>query len=111
MAYILRPLDWSAAQAIAGWHYDGPYSFYDMEQDPEDLAEFLEPANWPGRYFAVYDEEERLTGFFCFTRDETGCVHIGLGMRPDLTGRGLGLAFVEAGHGGDYPFVAMTRTG
>jgi len=61
------------------------------------MAEFLEPANWPDRFFAVYNEEGRLTGFFCFTNDEASCVHIALGMRPDLTGRGRGLAFLEAG--------------
>lgn len=97
MKYILRPMDQPAAREIAGWHYDEPYSFYDMAQDPDDLAEFLEPANWPDRYFAAYDVAERLTGFFYFGRDESGAVEIGLGMRPDLTGRGLGLAFMEAG--------------
>lgn len=97
MDYIFRPLTDTAAHAIAAWHYDGPYSFYDMDQDQEDLAEFLDPSTWPDRYFAVYGEDGDLVGFFCFTPDDSGAVEIGLGLRPDLTGRGLGLSFLEAG--------------
>jgi ribosomal-protein-alanine N-acetyltransferase len=97
MAYIFRPLEQTDAAAIAAWRYDDPYSFYNLDQDPEDLAEFMDPANWPERYFAVCDEANGLVGFFGFERENSGWVTIGLGMRPDLTGRGLGKAFLEAG--------------
>ena len=65
-------------------------------QDREDLEEFLHPKSWQGKYFAVLDEADELVGFFSFSKeDET--VAIGLGLRPDYTGRGLGLGFVESG--------------
>lgn len=84
------------ARSIARWHYEGIYGFYDMEQDPDDLEELLDPRNWTGKYWAVVDRDGKLLGFFCFEKDGDAVV-IGLGMRPDCTGRGLGQAFVEAG--------------
>ncbi len=34
------------AHHIASWHYPPPYDFYDMDQDPEDLAALLDPQTW-----------------------------------------------------------------
>jgi ribosomal-protein-alanine N-acetyltransferase len=96
MQFKLEPMDENHARAIANWHYEGIYAFYDMEQDVKDLAELLTPRNWPDTYYAVVDEHDELVGFFCFEQeDET--VAIGLGLRPDCTGKDLGQAFVEAG--------------
>jgi ribosomal-protein-alanine N-acetyltransferase len=53
MSYRLRPMDEDCARAIAGWHYEGIYAFYDMEQDAEDLQELLDPRSWTGRYYSV----------------------------------------------------------
>ena len=83
------------AAAIAAWHYPGAYAFYDAAQDPADLAELLDPTGWGRRYFAA-DAEGVLAGFFVFKVDGA-TTEIGLGLRPDLTGRGLGAAFLRAG--------------
>ncbi len=61
-------------------------------------------------YYAAVDPHGELVGFFCFKRtaqvpagflagayDDPTALDVGLGLRPDLTGRGLGLDFVEAG--------------
>lgn len=48
--FVVRPLTWEDAQAIAAWHYEGIYAFYDMDQDPEDLAQLLDPASWADGY-------------------------------------------------------------
>ena len=56
MQFTFRPMSEQAAQAIARWKYDGPYSFYNMENDPDDLAELLEPQNWLGRFYEAMDE-------------------------------------------------------
>ena len=84
------------AHAIANWHYDGVYAFYDMDRDIKDLEGLLDPHNWTGKYSAVVDERDELVGFFCFEKQDEA-VLIGLGLRPDCTGKGLGQAFVEAG--------------
>ena len=78
------------------WHYDGVYAFYDMDQDPEDQDELLNPHSWEETYHSVVDETGVLEGFFCFEKTGDG-LDIGLGLRPDLTGKGLGMAFLEAG--------------
>src|SRR6266568_2066981 len=84
------------AHAIAAWHYEGLYTFYDLDQDPDDLAEFLNPQSWEDNYHSVLNEQSELAGFFSFKQDST-TVEIGLGLRPDLTGKGIGLEFVQAG--------------
>jgi ribosomal-protein-alanine N-acetyltransferase len=96
MKFEFRPLDEGCAQAIASWHYGGIYAFYDMEQDVEDLEELLDPRSWDDRYYAVTDEQGELIGFFCFELEGKAVV-VGLGLSPDLTGRGWGQAFFEAG--------------
>ncbi|MFL6070055.1 MAG: GNAT family N-acetyltransferase [Actinomycetes bacterium] len=84
------------AQAVAGWRYPGEYAFYNWDADPGDLAELLDPAGWGRQFFAVDGRDGARVGFFEFKADGES-LEIGLGLRPDLTGGGLGLAFVEAG--------------
>ena len=94
----LVPMNDECAQVIAKWHYEDPYSFYDPENDPEDLAELLDATAREGVYYSALDERGELVGFFCFDIDDNdGTVEIGLGMRPDLTGKGNGLGFLLAG--------------
>lgn len=96
MQFNFRPMDDESAQAIAGWHYAGMYAFYDMDQDVDDLRELLDPRKRNGRYYHVTDAQGALIGFFCFEREQEAVV-VGLGLRPDLTGKGWGQAFLEAG--------------
>jgi len=86
----------ASARAIAGWLYAPPYDFYDAIPDDPDLADLLSADFRRGRYFEVTDETGDLIGFFEFKHEVTP-LEIGLGLRPDLTGRGLGLSFVQAG--------------
>ncbi len=84
------------AHAVIAWRYEGPYGFYDMERDPDDVREFLDSDTWGKTLFGVVDARGELAGFFsCKQSGDTAT--IGLGLQPDLTGQGLGLAFVEAG--------------
>ncbi len=84
------------AVAIADWRYEPPYDFYDWPADEGDLAELLDPVRRGEGYFSARDSAEELIGFFGFDREGDG-VGVGLGLRPDLTGRGLGQSFLEAG--------------
>jgi ribosomal-protein-alanine N-acetyltransferase len=93
--FAIRPMTAADAHAVAAWRYPGEYSFYDADADPDDLAELLDPTEWGRRYFAA-DERPRhqLAGFLVVKL--TGRVaEIGLGLRPDLTGHGLGESFVR----------------
>lgn len=76
--------------------YSDIYSFYDMTADEEDFKEFLNKDNWNEEYFAVLDEENQLVGFYSFSFEE-GIMWIGFGLKPELTGIGIGKEFVTAG--------------
>jgi ribosomal-protein-alanine N-acetyltransferase len=91
----IREMDDRAARQIAAWRYEPPYSFYDADADADDLALLLGETSRKGRYFSAFSGDA-LIGFFEF-RTEGDDVIIGLGLRPDLTGRGLGGSYVEAG--------------
>ena len=97
MSYQFHAMSDEEAQTISKWHYEPPYDFYDLEQDPEDLAEFLSAEKRAERYFTVYDEQGQIIGFFVFTPGENGMLEIGLGLRPDLTGHGTGSHYITAG--------------
>ena len=92
----IRQMSDPEARSIATWHYDPPYSFYDWTADENDLAELLSGEARQGVYFSALGADDELVGFFGF-KQEGATVEVGLGLRPDLTGRGLGLAFVEQG--------------
>ena len=94
--HLFRQMDNADAREISGWRYEPPYDFYDSTADPADLAELLDPQSRRNVYFSALDEENRLMGFFQFDKaDET--VNVGLGLRPGLTGMGLGKEFVLSG--------------
>lgn len=97
MSYTLQPMTQEQAEDIAyNWHYEEPYSFYNMEADEEDLKGFLDPVCRKDEYYVVM-EKENLIGFFSFTLVAPRVIDIGLGMHPDLTGRGKGIDFLKAG--------------
>ena len=72
---------------MATWRYERPYDFYDGDVDP-----VLNPE----RFYEVLDEDGSLVGNYYF-EEKDDALEVGLGLRPDLTGRGLGLEFLLAG--------------
>jgi RimJ/RimL family protein N-acetyltransferase len=96
------------ARIVSAWRYPHPYSAYNGDpHNPEAIDYLVDPAN---QFYTAYDEAEAVVGFFSFGRDaqvpgeldpfeqeDPTVLDVGLGLRPDLTGRGLGLSFVEAG--------------
>lgn len=110
MQFHIVPMTAAYANTILAWTYDGPYSFYDYHKSASHL---LDSAKWGRSIFAVLNEAGQLVGELTLGfLDPSGewlsqaavdagelqdCVlWIGFGMRPDLTGRGLGLSFVQA---------------
>lgn len=102
--YVLRPILRADAGKISTWRYPEPYSTYNG--NPSSVPGLLEPRY---NYHSVFDEAGELAGYFCFGADATipegrklglygnDALDVGLGMRPDLTGRGRGPEFVRAG--------------
>jgi [ribosomal protein S18]-alanine N-acetyltransferase len=113
----VRPLQRGDAEAIASWRYDGPWSTYDAR--PDDPLLSAETG-----YLAVVDDAGSLVGFLCTGVEarvpglaaQEGIVDIGVGMRPDLVGRGLGSAFGALVLGyirdmcGDRPLRAVVQS-
>jgi [ribosomal protein S18]-alanine N-acetyltransferase len=99
--YAVRPLTAADARQIADWRYPAPYEFYDTAADPDDLAELLDVERWsPDSHFGGWigsPPDDQLGGFYTFERPQAGVIEIGLGMRPDLTGRGHGETFIRDG--------------
>jgi [ribosomal protein S18]-alanine N-acetyltransferase len=85
------------AEAIAEWRYPEPFSFYNWTADPNDLRELLDPSLRGEAYWGVEDDAGELVGHLSLKPKEERTLEIGLGLRPDLTGRGLGGAFLAAG--------------
>jgi RimJ/RimL family protein N-acetyltransferase len=72
---------------MATWRYEPPYDFYDGDLEP--------PLN-PERFFAEHDDAGRVSGFHYYEQ-KGDTLEYGLGLRPDLAGRGLGLEFFRRG--------------
>jgi len=97
MEYKFEEMTQVQAEDIAfNWHYNGEFSFYDMESDKEDLVEFLDPNKRGNSNFVVMNGTE-VIGFFSFNKVTHNTIDVGLGMRPDLTGNGNGSGFLIAG--------------
>lgn len=89
-----RELTVDEAEQPLGWRYVEPYSVYDADG----------PLRRELGFFAVEDAGGELVGFGCVgaearvpgVEEEPGTVDVGYGLRPDLTGQGLGREFVGA---------------
>jgi ribosomal-protein-alanine N-acetyltransferase len=82
----IEPASAADLEELSSWRYEPPYDFYDGDLDP--------PLN-PERWFVEHDDG-RVSGFFYYEqKGET--LEYGLGLRPDLAGRGLGFDFFRRG--------------
>lgn len=100
MQLSIQKISKNDAIQILNWKYNAPYDFYNNEENEESIKELLENS-----FSIVVDERNQLVGFFCIGNSaqvpagshlgaySEKCIDIGLGMRPDLTGQGLGVIF------------------
>jgi len=96
------PLSLADAERIAGWRYEAPYDLYNVDGDIREHARrLIEDSR--SRCYAIYSNGE-LTGFCSYGLDgqvpggpyDTAATDIGMSIRPDLTGQGLGSGYVKA---------------
>ena len=87
MKLTIQPASEGTLAALTTWRYEPPYDFYDGD---------VEPVLNPERFFEALGPDGSLVGFYYF--EEKGeALEIGLGLAPELVGRGLGLEFFRAG--------------
>ena len=98
----IQPLTDEDIAEMQTWAYPPPYDLYSLADIPgeEALTFFKDPENG---YFGLYGPAGELMGFCNFGYDarvEGGdyaleALDIGIGMRPDLTGRGAGADYAR----------------
>jgi ribosomal-protein-alanine N-acetyltransferase len=103
MSFIFTPVDKATVRAFLEWRYEPPYDIYDLDPDEaqEIVRYFVDPEV---NCFGVRDEAGSLVAYCTFGLDGqvpggdygAEALDIGLGVRPDLTGRGQGLIYVNA---------------
>lgn len=103
--FIFRPIDHAAIHELLRWRYPPPYDVYNLAIAPADEAAafnfFLDPAF---AYHRIDDEYGELAAFCCFGVDaqvpggdySAPALDLGLGVRPDLVGRGRGSHYTTA---------------
>lgn len=100
----ITPMEMADAKQIIYWKYSGEYSIYNLSDSRECRDELLD-----GTYYAAKDNAGRLIGFLCFGKSaqvsagrllglyEENLLDIGLGVMPELCGKGLGLGLLKCG--------------
>jgi [ribosomal protein S18]-alanine N-acetyltransferase len=84
----VRPLTIEDGMDIAMWRYPGPWAVYDALEAPRPDES----------YWAVCDADDRLVGFCCLgdcarpvgLEADPAFLDVAIGVRPELTGHGLG---------------------
>lgn len=103
MSLAIQSLNEANAREMAGWHYDAPYDFYNLNPNEieQNVHYFLDPQN---NFYGIFEKQEELIGYCSFGEDgqvpggdySTPGLDIGMGIRPDLTGQRRGSCYVEA---------------
>ena len=103
MLLTFQLMDEASARATLEWRYDTPYDLYNIAPDDaeKEMQLLLDPQN---AYYTITDEHGHLVAYCCFGLDgqvaggdySAAALDIGLGVRPDLTGQGRGLTYVNA---------------
>jgi RimJ/RimL family protein N-acetyltransferase len=105
MELNIKQMNCEKAKQISKWIYKEPYSIYSMDESKTCINELLN-----GYYYSASDIENNLVGYYCFGEsaqvpvgnqfgvyDLKDITDVGLGIKPDLCGQGLGDKFFVSG--------------
>lgn len=96
--FFLVPMTEEHAREISAWRYEAPYDIYnwkDWHELVQSREEIGDPEIRKEQYRSVLLADGTLAGFAQLF-PLTGWVRLGLGMKPELRGRGWGEAFVRS---------------
>ena len=95
-----HPANETTAREFVGWQYEPPYDFYNSQpEEVEKLVQYnIDPAN---NVYAMFDQDDKLVGYCSYGRDaqvpggdySEEALDIGMMIKPELTGQGLGATF------------------
>jgi RimJ/RimL family protein N-acetyltransferase len=102
--YTFKPMTEAWARDVLNWHYEPPYDFYNHDSSQIDAVLRDSYLNPTFHYYSVHDADDSLIAFRCFGEDarvpggdySADALDMGGGLRPDLTGRGLGPQIMRA---------------
>jgi [ribosomal protein S18]-alanine N-acetyltransferase len=95
-------MDRTTALTIAGCRYPPSYDFYNPNENPiEGFVDGL--LNHAFQYYSIWNQDDQLIGYCCFGEDvrvlggnySDDALDVDVGLRPDLTGKGLGALFLN----------------
>jgi [ribosomal protein S18]-alanine N-acetyltransferase len=98
MSYTIRKRTQEDVTEFITWTYEGVYSFYDNNIQDEKINGFLQSVDTDQMY-SVVDGQGELIGnceFFDVGEPSEEIMAVGVQMRPDLTGKGNGLVFIQS---------------
>ena len=103
MKFIIKPMKYNLATKLVTWKYDPPYDVYNVVSDDLE-AEAHYYADAANQYYSLETDNGDFVAFCCFGQEgrvpggdySTQALDIGVGVRPDLTGKGMGVQYVEA---------------
>ena len=99
--FAISTLDKPATCEIVQWRYEPPYDIYNLEELEGTIKYLLDEQN---KFHALRDRNGELVGFCSFGADAQvpggnygeDALDIGMGIRPDMTGKGWGSKFAAA---------------
>ena len=100
MNYTKQKMTLENARLISKWQYNSPYNIYSFNGSDEDIDELIN-----NDYYSIHLDNQ-LIGYYCIGKaaqiptdisnsiyKDESYIDFGLGMRPDLTGKGNGKDF------------------
>ncbi len=101
--YHIESMSNRYADEISLWVYPAECAIYSFQKDEETIRELMN-----GEHYACTDSQKHLVGYFCFGKSaqipavqenayRADMLDIGLGLKPELCGKGLGADFMKSG--------------
>lgn len=94
MEFYFRRRTKADIQEFLSWHFEGVYAFYNNDSQQEKIDWYINSVENENA-FSVFNEKEELIGNCEYSLDD-GAYVMGLQMKPELTGMGMGKVFSNA---------------
>ena len=100
-----RPADEKSAREFVQWKYEPPYDMYNCPPKKWTMPSNynIDPEN---NVYAMFDQDDKLIGYCSYGEDaqvpggdySEEALDIGLMLKPELTGQGMGVDFCRGSH-------------
>ena len=98
--YKITQMNTDIGKEISEWKYDGDYAIYNLESYDvlkERGAGITVEKKWKNYYCFFNENSEELLAYLNIMQKPSGDVFIGIGVKPEYCGKGMGKDFLEYG--------------